>query len=145
MALARGRNRQDASAFYWPGFVDAMATLLLVIIFLLCYLFSLMIAFLMQTLVIHQTGVFSTLMGEVGFADQTGEAYAYYQDFLAKYGNHFRTFQHGMLHGIFTSLFMHRLRPKEKDFFIAMKYKERELKKGIFSLFSKREKCIWAC
>lgn len=35
MALARGRNRQDASAFYWPGFVDAMATLLLVIIFLL--------------------------------------------------------------------------------------------------------------
>ncbi len=35
MALARRRSRQDASAFYWPGFVDAMATLLLVIIFLL--------------------------------------------------------------------------------------------------------------
>ncbi len=35
MALARRRGRQDSSAFYWPGFVDAMATLLLVIIFLL--------------------------------------------------------------------------------------------------------------
>lgn len=34
MALARRRSRQDP-AFYWPGFVDAMATLLLVIIFLL--------------------------------------------------------------------------------------------------------------
>ncbi len=35
MALARGRSRADSSAYYWPGFVDAMATLLLVITFLL--------------------------------------------------------------------------------------------------------------
>ncbi len=34
MALSRRRTRPD-TAFYWPGFVDAMATLLLVIIFLL--------------------------------------------------------------------------------------------------------------
>ncbi len=34
MALARRRSRPD-TAYYWPGFVDAMATLLLVIIFLL--------------------------------------------------------------------------------------------------------------
>ena len=34
MTLAR-RQRRPAEAFYWPGFVDAMATLLLVIIFLL--------------------------------------------------------------------------------------------------------------
>lgn len=34
MALARGRRR-EGGADYWPGFVDAMATLLLVIIFLL--------------------------------------------------------------------------------------------------------------
>lgn len=34
MSLAR-RQRRPAEAFYWPGFVDAMATLLLVIIFLL--------------------------------------------------------------------------------------------------------------
>ncbi len=34
MAIAR-RQRRPADAFYWPGFVDAMATLLLVIIFLL--------------------------------------------------------------------------------------------------------------
>lgn len=34
--LGRGRSRgQDSSAFYWPGFVDAMAQLLLVITFLL--------------------------------------------------------------------------------------------------------------
>ena len=34
MAIARTRRR-EARADYWPGFVDAMATLLLVIIFLL--------------------------------------------------------------------------------------------------------------
>ncbi|MEI2384990.1 peptidoglycan -binding protein [Breoghania sp. JC706] len=34
MAMSRGRGR-DRSTNYWPGFVDAMATLLLVIIFLL--------------------------------------------------------------------------------------------------------------
>ncbi|WP_321344862.1 peptidoglycan -binding protein [Breoghania sp.] len=34
MAITRGRGR-DRSTNYWPGFVDAMATLLLVIIFLL--------------------------------------------------------------------------------------------------------------
>ncbi|WP_321501521.1 peptidoglycan -binding protein [Breoghania sp.] len=34
MAISRGRGR-DRSTNYWPGFVDAMATLLLVIIFLL--------------------------------------------------------------------------------------------------------------
>lgn len=34
MALSSRRQRPDA-AYYWPGFVDAMATLLLVIIFLL--------------------------------------------------------------------------------------------------------------
>lgn len=46
MALARGRNRQ-ARADYWPGFVDAMATILLVIIFLLS-LFMLAQFFLSQ-------------------------------------------------------------------------------------------------
>ena len=34
MALSR-RQRRAPDVFYWPGFVDAMATLLLVIIFLL--------------------------------------------------------------------------------------------------------------
>ena len=34
--IGRGRRRgQDSSGFYWPGFVDAMAQLLLVITFLL--------------------------------------------------------------------------------------------------------------
>lgn len=35
MPLTRGRRNRQVSADYWPGFVDAMATLLLVIIFLL--------------------------------------------------------------------------------------------------------------
>ncbi|PCJ92344.1 MAG: hypothetical protein COA52_07605 [Hyphomicrobiales bacterium] len=46
MALARSRRR-DRSADYWPGFVDAMASILLVIIFLLS-LFMLAQFFLSQ-------------------------------------------------------------------------------------------------
>jgi len=38
MALARAVRRRSAETNYWPGFVDAMATLLLVIIFLLSFL-----------------------------------------------------------------------------------------------------------
>ena len=46
MALSRGRKRAER-ADYWPGFVDAMATILLVIIFLLS-LFMLAQFFLSQ-------------------------------------------------------------------------------------------------
>ena len=35
MAYSRSRSRGSGSADYWPGFVDAMATLLLVMTFLL--------------------------------------------------------------------------------------------------------------
>ena len=46
-SLGRGRRRgQDGSGFYWPGFVDAMAQLLLVITFLLGVVVGLLAAFL---------------------------------------------------------------------------------------------------
>lgn len=69
------------------------------------YLFSLMISFFLATVVIHQTGIFSTLAGEPGFADKTGAAFGYYQDFISTYGDRFRTFSHGALHGAIASIF----------------------------------------
>lgn len=64
----------------------------------LALLFSFMFALGIFPYMIHQMGVFSTLEGlEV---DKPGtEAYIYAQDFIAKYGNEFRTFKHGALHG----------------------------------------------
>jgi len=74
------------------------------LIFGLAYVFSFLLAFILQTLVIHQWGVQSTLMGEPGFVEQTGGAYAYFQEFIANFGDRFRTFKHGALHGTMIGL-----------------------------------------
>ena len=76
------------------------------LIFFLCFVFSFLLALALQPIVIHQWGMFSTLAGEPEFMDQTGEAYTYYQDFMAKYGDRFRTFKHGALHGALTGIFI---------------------------------------
>ena len=67
--------------------------------FILCYVFSFLMSFFLMFLVIHQMGVMQTLQGEIGFEEQTGEAFNYFQDFIANYGDRFRTFKHGALHG----------------------------------------------
>jgi hypothetical protein len=72
---------------------------------LLTYLFSLFVAFFLQFIVIHQMGVFQTLMNEYGFNDQTGEAFTYFQDFMGKYGDRFRSFTHGSIHGVSAGVF----------------------------------------
>ena len=74
-------------------------------IFILSYIFSLLVAFFLQFIVIHQMGVFQTLVNEPGFNEQTGEAFTYFQDFVGKYGDRFRNFQHGVIHGVMSGLF----------------------------------------
>lgn len=76
------------------------------LIFIVSYVFSLLIAFFLLPATIHQMGVFSTLANETGFAEQTGDAWAYFQDFLANYGDRFRTFKHGAFHGVLTGIFL---------------------------------------
>lgn len=77
----------------------------MLLIFGLSFVFSLLIAFFMQFLVIHQYGAFSTLAGDPGFMEQTGGAYAYFQEFMSNFGDRFRTFKHGALHGVLTGVF----------------------------------------
>jgi hypothetical protein len=73
---------------------------------LICYVLSLLIAFALMPMVIHQMGVYSTLAGDPGFAEQTGEAYSYFQNFVATYSDRFRTFKHGAFHGILFGFFL---------------------------------------
>lgn len=77
----------------------------MLLIFGLSFVFSLMIAFFLQFLVIHQFGVFQTLAGEPDFLNNSGGAYAYFQEFMSNFGDRFRTFKHGALHGVITGLF----------------------------------------
>ena len=51
-------------------------------------------------------GAMFTLLDEPGFAEQKGEAFTLFQDFLANYGDRFRTFKHGAFHGVLTGLFL---------------------------------------
>lgn len=76
------------------------------IIFGTTYLFSLMLSFFLQTLVIHQSHIMSMIMNEPGFGDATSQVMTDVKSFMDKYGDNFRTFPHGALHGFITSLFL---------------------------------------
>ncbi len=78
----------------------------MLLILVLSYVFSFMLATFLYTIVIHQMGVQSTLFGEPGFAEQQGDAYVYFQNFMETYGDRFRTFRHGALHGALGGVFL---------------------------------------
>lgn len=69
------------------------------VIFLVSLLLSVLLAFFTQFLVIHQVGA----MGMVG-GDPT-DALPSYQAFMDDYGNSYRTFKHGALHGAMAGIF----------------------------------------
>jgi hypothetical protein len=77
----------------------------LILIFTLSYLFSFSLAFFLQFIVIHQTGVYSSLL-ESGANELTGDRLTYFDDFMAKYGSNYRSFKHGVLHGVLVALFL---------------------------------------
>ena len=73
------------------------------LIFGLSYVLCFLMAGFLQTLVIHQWGVQSSLM-KSGESALSGADLTYFQDFLASYGDRFRTFGHGALHGSMVGL-----------------------------------------
>ena len=74
-------------------------------ILIISYVFSFFIASFLMFVVIHQSGVYSTLAGEPGFNEKAGEGFAFFQDFINTYGDRFRTFGHSALHGVITTIF----------------------------------------
>ena len=78
---------------------DKMKSGNMALIFALSLLFAFFISFELQFLTIHQTGA----LGMVG-GDLTN-ALPSYEAFMSDYGNTFRTFKHGALHGFMSGLF----------------------------------------
>lgn len=72
-------------------------------VFGVSFLMSLMLAFSMTIISYHQTFVHNSLMNQPGFGDPNSEVGRYLADYMAKYGTNFRTFSHGMVHGILIS------------------------------------------
>jgi hypothetical protein len=75
-------------------------------LFGLTFLFSFLIAVSVQFIVIHQYHVYSIFANEKGVGDTTTETGVYFKDFMDRYGNNFRTFRHGVFHGILFGIFL---------------------------------------
>jgi hypothetical protein len=66
----------------------------------LTYLFSLFITFVLMGIVIHQFAIYSIFANDTGAKDPNSDISKYIADFLAKNGQNFRTFKHGVFHGV---------------------------------------------
>lgn len=77
--------------------------------FALILVISLLLAFMMSmavnSLVIHQNHVFSTLANEPNVRQPGSPAFVFLENFMKQYGHNFRTFKHGALHGFLFSVF----------------------------------------
>ncbi|GAA3566452.1 DUF1761 domain-containing protein [Snuella lapsa] len=69
-------------------------------IFILAFIFAFLLAFAIQFLAIHQTGAISMVGGDVENALPSFAA------FMEDYGDAFRTFKHGALHGVIAGIFI---------------------------------------
>ena len=74
-------------------------------ILLAAFVMSFFLSFSLQFMVIHQFSVYSVLANEPGINDPTSEIGSWLKVFMDKYGNNFRTFKHGALHGTISGLF----------------------------------------
>lgn len=66
------------------------------------YLFSVFIAITLTGMVIHQNGVFQMMMPTV--LESGSDAQKAFTDLMSIYGGNFRTFGHGVLHGVMAGL-----------------------------------------
>lgn len=64
--------------------------------------FSLMLSFITPALVIHQLGA----LGMVGGPNEVSKALPSYAAFMADYGDAYRTYKHGALHGFMSGIFI---------------------------------------
>ncbi len=85
---------------------DKMKGANMALIFGLSFVFAFLLAMAEQFMVIHQYHVYSIFQGDPTMSDPNSATSMMINDFMAKYGNNFRTFKHGALHGTITGLFV---------------------------------------
>ncbi|MBR9756894.1 MAG: DUF1761 domain-containing protein [Algicola sp.] len=69
-------------------------------IFILAFVFAFMLAIVLQLLTIHQTGALGMIGGDPTVAKPS------YQAFMDDYGQAYRTFKHGALHGTMAGVLL---------------------------------------
>lgn len=73
-------------------------------IFGLTFILSLLFAFILQTMVIHQWHFLSLLADEPGFDEPGSPVTAKVSEFMGMYGTRYRTFGHGSFHGVIIGI-----------------------------------------
>jgi len=68
----------------------------------LAYLCSFFISFMMSGFVIHQNGVAQTMMPAI--LESGSPAQAEFNNLMATYGDNYRTFGHGVIHGLMVAI-----------------------------------------
>lgn len=71
----------------------------------LAYLCSVILASFLPSVVIHQFHLKSIVVGVDGLGQAGSEVQTLVETFMTKYGSNFRTFKHGALHGVISSVF----------------------------------------
>jgi hypothetical protein len=84
---------------------DKMKGANMALIFGLTLLLGFMLAVMLNVIVIHQNGLFSLLQGEADIADPNSASSQFLNQAMQTYGDRFRTFKHGALHGTLSGLF----------------------------------------
>jgi hypothetical protein len=78
----------------------------MLMIFGLTFVFSFFAAMSLNFVVIHQASFYAILVNEPGFGDPNSDIGKYIAEFMTNYGDNFRTFKHGALHGGITGVFL---------------------------------------
>lgn len=78
----------------------------MVLILALTFVFSLMLAMLLQLLVIHQANVPSIFVGNPDMNNKDSEVGKILELINTKYAYNYRTFKHGMFHGAMAGVFL---------------------------------------
>jgi hypothetical protein len=83
---------------------ESMKSSNMVLIFGLTYIFSFLLSISLQYLTIHQLSLWAIVAGQPDYMNPNSEAGQMVTAFLSKYGNEFRTFKHGALHGVISAI-----------------------------------------
>lgn len=68
-------------------------------------IYYVMIALMIPNMVIHQMGLMSSLMNQVGFGQPGAESTNYFMEYML-IRREFRTFGHGAFHGVISGVFL---------------------------------------
>ena len=67
---------------------------------------SFLLSFFLFQLVVHQSDYYSLMVAEPGFGEEGSELMNQIGAFMDKYGDYYRTFKHGALHGSMVGFFI---------------------------------------